>query len=163
MQSRIEVGIKFGLVALLVLAGLAVWLLPKMRVGTSRTVSARLFVTTALAGMVSSVAGLLLLLAWPQRVLEWHLWEVAAMPLTLLYACWLVVMRRAGSTEVLDEKQDVDMTRAGAVTWAISIPAMCVAFVLPDAGLFEGGLWFPWYLFVTLLIFSATTLYYFKR
>jgi hypothetical protein len=37
------------------------------------------------------------------------------------------------------------------------------AFVLPDARLFEGGLWFPWYLSVTLLVFSATTLYYFTR
>jgi hypothetical protein len=96
-------------------------------------------------------------------VLEWHLWELAAMPLVLLYACWLVVIRRAGTGQVLDEKQDADMTRAGAVAWGISIPAMCVAFVLPDARAFEGGLWFPWYLFVTLLVFSGTTLYYFKR
>jgi hypothetical protein len=163
MQSGIEVAIKFVLVTLLVLAGLAVWLLPRTRVATSRTVSDRVFVATAIVGIVCSVAGLVLLLAWPQRVLQWHLWELAAMPLVLLYAYWLVVMRRARSAQVLDEKQDVDMTRAGAVAWGLSIPAMCLAFVLPDAGLFEGGLWFPWYLFVTLLVFSATTLYYFKR
>jgi hypothetical protein len=72
-------------------------------------------------------------------------------------------MRRAGTGQVLDEKQDADMTRAAATTWGVTIPAMCLAFVLPDAGLFDGGLWFPCYLFVTLLVFSATTLYYFRR
>ncbi len=163
MQSGIEAAIKLALVAMLVLAGLAVWLLPRTRVTTSRTVSGRLFVATAVVGAGCSAAGLLLLLAWPQRVLDWHLWELATMPLVLLYAYWLVIIRRARTAQVLDEKQDLDMTRAGAVTWAFSVPAMCLAFVLPDANLFQGGLWFPWYLFVTLFIFSATTLYYFKR
>jgi hypothetical protein len=85
------------------------------------------------------------------------------MPLVLLYAYWMVVMRRARSSNVLDEKQNADMTMAGAVTWTISIPAMALAFVLPDARLLAGGLWFPFYLFVTLVVFSAVTLYYFKR
>jgi hypothetical protein len=163
MQWGIEGAIKLALVTLLVLAGLAVWLLPRTRVGTSRTVGGTLFVATSVVGILCSGAGLFVLFTWPRRVLEWHLWELAAMPLVLLYAYWLVVMRRARTGQVLDEKQDLDMTRAGAVTWGISIPAMCLAFVLPDVRLFEGGLWFPWYLFVTLLIYSATTLYYFRR
>ncbi len=163
MQSGIEAAIKLTLVTLLVLAGLAVWLLPRTRVTISRTVSGRLFVATAVIGLVCSAAGLLLLLAWPQHVLEWHLWELAAMPLALVYAYWLIIMRRARTGQVLDEKQDLDMTRAGAVTWGLSIPAMCLAFVLPDAALFQGGLWFPWYLCVTLLVFSATTLYFFEH
>jgi hypothetical protein len=163
MQWGIEGAIKLALVTLLVLAGLAVWLLPRTRIVTSRTVGGTLFVATSVVGIVCSAAGLLVLLIWPQRVLEWHLWELAAMPLVLLYAYWLVVMRRARTGQVLDEKQDLDMTRAGALTWGISIPAMCLAFVLPDARLFEGGLWFPWYLFVTLMVYSATTLYYFRR
>jgi hypothetical protein len=163
MQSAIESAIKLVLVVLLVLAGLGVWLLPKTRLVTARAVGERLFVVTCIVGVLCGAAGLLVLFAWPQRVLEWHLWEVAAMPLVLLYAYWMVVMRRARSCDVLDEKQNADMTSAGAVTWAISIPAMSLAFVLPDEGLLEGGLWFPCYLFITLLVFSATTLCYFRR
>jgi len=163
MQSGIETAIKLALVTLLILAGLAIWLVPKTRLVTSRAVGDRLFVATCVVGIVCGAAGLLILTAWPQRVLEWHLWEVAAMPLVLLYAYWMVVMRRARSSNVLDEKQNADMTTAGAVTWAISIPAMSLAFVLPDARLLAGGLWFPCYLFVTLAVFSAVTLYYSKR
>ncbi len=163
MHTGIETAIKLALVVMLVAGALAVWLLPKTRLITSRSISGRLYTATAAVGIVSGAAGLFVLFGWPQHVLEWHLWEVAMMPLVLLYACWLVVMRRAGTGQVLDEKQDADMTRAGAVTWAISIPAMSLVFVLPDTRLFEGGLWFPCYLFVTLLVFSATTLFYFRR
>ena len=163
MHSGIEAVIKLGLVALLVLAGLAIWLVPKTRLATSRVVGDRLFVATCVVGIACGATGLLILLAWPQHVLDWHLWEVAAMPLVLLYAYWMTVMRRARGSDVLDEKQNADMTTAGAMTWAISIPAMSLAFVLPDARLLAGGLWFPCYLFVTLLVFSAVTLYYFKR
>ncbi len=163
MQSEIESAIKLVLVALLVVAGAAVWVLPRTRLVAARTVGDTLFVVTAMVGIACGAIGLGVLFAWPQRVLEWHLWELAAMPLVLLYAYWLAIMRRAGTGQVLDEKQDADMTRAGALTWAISIPAMCVAFVLPDASLFDAGRWFPCYLFVTLLVFSATTLYYFRR
>lgn len=163
MTAPIEAVIKIALIFLLVLAGLAVWLLPRTRIVGSRSVGGALFVATAVVGILCSVAGLIILLVRPQRVLEWHLWELALMPLVLLYAYWLAVMRRAGTGQVLDEKQDADMTRAGAVTWGITIPVMCLAFVVPGASVFVGGLWFPWYLFVTLLVFSATTLYYSLR
>lgn len=163
MQTGIEIAIKLVLVGVLIAAALAVWLLPKTRHMTSRAVTGSLFTATAAVGIVSSVAGLLVLFLRPKQVFEWHLWELAALPLVLLYAYWLVIMRRAGTLQVLDEKQDADMTRAAAVTWAVSIPATSLAFVLPDTSLLDGGLWFPCYLFVTLLVFSATTLFYFRR
>ena len=40
---------------------------------------------------------------------------------------------------------------------------MSVASVLHDKGLFNPALWYPYYLFVTLLVYSATVLYCFKR
>jgi hypothetical protein len=47
----------------------------------------------------------------------------------------LVVMRRAGTAAVLDEKQDFDMTWAGALAGALLIPAMLAAFPLHGRGL----------------------------
>lgn len=163
MQSGIESLIKLVLVGLLVLAGLAVWLLPRTRLVREPRISERLFVATCVIGILCAAAGLVVTFGWPRRVLEWHLWEVAVMPLVLLYAYWIVVMRRARSLDVLDEKQNLDTANASALTWAISVPAMMVAFVLHDHGLFDPALWFPYYLFVTLLVYSASTLYYFKR
>lgn len=72
-------------------------------------------------------------------------------------------MRKAGTGAVLDEKQEMDMVHAGSFTFALSIPSMMVASVLHDKGFLDAMVWFPYYLFVTLLIFSATALYRFKR
>jgi hypothetical protein len=49
-----------------------------------------------------------------------------------------------------------------ALVWALSVPAMPLAFQLYQAGRFDPALWFPYYLLVTLLLHSLGTLYYFK-
>jgi hypothetical protein len=151
------------LVVVLVLAGLAIWLLPKTRLLKRQQISEAAFLTTCVVGILCGVTGLVATFAWPERVLEWHLWEVMAMPLVLAYVYWLLVMRKAGTGAVLDEKQEMDMVHAGSFTFALSIPSMMVASVLHDKGFLDVMVWFPYYLFVTLLIFSATALYRFKR
>lgn len=163
MQSGIESLIKLVLVTLLVLAGLAVWLVPKTRLVKHRRISETLFASTCVVGILCGTAGLVVTFAWPRRVLEWHLWEAVAMPLVLVYAYWFVVWRRARTPDLLDEKQELDMAYAGALTYAISIPAMNVASVLHEKGLLDAVLYYPYFLFLTLLVYSATTLYCFKR
>jgi hypothetical protein len=154
---------KLVLLGFVILAGLAIWLLPKTRLVSGRQISERLFVITYAVGACCGAAGLVVLFAWPGRVREWHLWELSLIPLVLLYAYWLAVMRKARSSQVMDEKQDADMSKAGALAWGLSIPAMMLAFQLYEAGLFDPALWFPYYILVTLLLHSAGTLYYFKR
>jgi hypothetical protein len=163
MALSVESAVKVVLVVLLALAGLGIWLLPGARGGTRRRIDGRLFVTTCGVGMLCSAAGLVVVFASPRHAVEWHLWEAAAMPLVLVYAYWIVVIRRAPEAEVLDEKQAVDMTTAGALAWGLSIPVMGAAFVLQEQGLFDGRLWFPCYLFATLLVYFSITLYRFER
>ena len=163
MQSGIDTVIKLLLVTLLVLAGLAVWLAPKRRWVTTRQISERLFTGTSVVGMLCGAAGLVVTFAWPDRVIEWHLWELTVMPLVLVYVYWFIVWRNARTADILDEKQNLDMAQAGSLTWAVSILAMAAASVLNEKGLFDPALWYPYFLFVTLLIYSATTLYQFKR
>ena len=67
------------------------------------------------------------------------------------------------SLQDLDEKQNTDVANAGLLTWGISVPAMAAASILHDKGLFNPALWYPYFLFVTLLVFSASSLYLFKR
>ncbi len=158
MQAAIEGTVKLVLVSLLVAAAGAAWLLPRARLVAARAIGDRLLSATLVVGAVGSAAGLAILLAWPARAIEWHLWEASIMPLTLLYVYWIVVMRRARTTEVLDERQDADLTRAGALTWAFSIPAMLLVYVLPNGTLLDGGRWFPCYLLVNVLVFSVIAL-----
>lgn len=55
------------------------------------------------------------------------------------------------------------MTRAGGATSAFLIPAMAVLFIMYQNGILEGLIWFPYFLFVNILVFSAATLYNFRR
>jgi len=162
MASRVEVIVKLLLVALLVVAGV-VAMVPRRRTAGRPVIGEKLFVATCAVGAICGATGLVVLFAWPQHVIAWHLWELAAMPLVLLYAYWIAMMRAAPTGQALDDKQDFDMTRAAATTWGLSVPAMCVTFALSDKSALNGGLWFPYFLFVTLLIDSGLTLYYFKR
>jgi hypothetical protein len=157
-----EAVVKLLLVALLVVAGL-IALLPRRRAAGRPVISETLFVATCVVGAVCGAVGLVVLFAWPRQVLAWHLWELAAMPLVLFYAYWIAVVRAARTDRALDDKQDFDMTRAAALTWSFSVPAMAVPFALTPKTTFDGGLWFPYFLFVTLLMSSGLTLYHFKR
>jgi hypothetical protein len=162
MALRVDVIMKLLLVALLVVAGI-VAALPRHRTAGRPVIGEKLFVATCAVGALCGATGLFVLFAWPQHVLAWHLWELAAMPLVLLYAYWIAAMRAAPTGQALDDKQDLDMTRAAAMTWGLSVPAMSVPFALAGKTALDGGLWFPYFLCVTLLMNSALTLYYFKR
>ena len=163
MNSTIETLSKLVVLVMLALGGLAVWLLPRTKFISGRQIGERLFLITFVVGAFCGAAGLALLFALPDRVLDWHLWELSVLPLVLLYAYWFAVMRRARSLQVLDEKQDDNMARAGTLAWALSVPAMLLVFLLYQAGRFDPALWFPYYILTTLLLHSLGTLYYFKR
>lgn len=95
MQSGIESLVKLVLVALLILAGLAMWLAPKTRLFRQRRISERAFVATCVIGILCGAVGLAVTFLWPRQVLEWHIWEAMVMPLTLAYCYWLLVRRNA--------------------------------------------------------------------
>ncbi len=63
----------------------------------------------------------------------------------------------------MDEKQDFDMAKGAALSMAFTIPCMALLLNLYQRGTLEGIVWFPYYLFVTLLLFSAGTLYSYRK
>jgi hypothetical protein len=88
------------------------------------------------------------------------------LPYGLIVSYWLLIKFREKIEDWYDEKQWEDVARAGFTTLLISILVMLVLFIatfnsLPG-GVF-GILWFPFYLFTVLLIFSASTLYFYNR
>ena len=163
MQSGVEVLVKAVLVACVVLAGLAGWVVPRTRWIRQRQVSERLFVATQAVGIACGAVGLVLVFAWPLRTLEWHLWELALMPYVLVNVYWIIIMRRARSAEILDEKQSFNLASACGLTIGLGMLPMLAAFVLYDRGIFDARLFYPYFLLATVLILSGTTLFLFRR
>ena len=87
-------------------------------------------------------------------------------PYVLIVSYWLLIKLREKVEDWYDEKQWKDVARAGFTTLLVSILLMLVLFIITfrslPGGVF-GLLWFPFYLFMVLLIFSASTLYFYNK
>jgi hypothetical protein len=163
MSATTEPVIKIILMAVLVIAGLLYWLIPKSSIARHFKLSEPLYMLTAVIGMICGVLGLILTFVDPEKIIELHLWELILVPFVLVYVYWGIARRAGGSAGLPDEKQEHDMTKAAATTWALSIPAMALLFVARSDIDVANYIWLPYYLFVTILIYSASTLIYFKR
>ena len=73
---------------------------------------------------------------------------------------WLIFKRKEKITSWYDEKQLTDLSRSALVTMLVLIPALVLLLL---AGKSVRFYWFPYFLFVALTIFSAGTLYFFKK
>jgi hypothetical protein len=65
--------------------------------------------------------------------------------------------------DLVDEKQEFDMAKGAALSMALTIPCMASLLTLCQRGILEGSVWFPYYLFITLLLFSVGTRYNYKK
>ena len=163
METQFEKIIKLILVVIVALGIVLFVVLPKTRLAKKFKMNEKLFLITNIIGVVCGMVGLAMTFIFPQSIVELHLWELIIMPFALVYGYWLLIIRIRKTSEIVDEKQDYNMTKAGAITMAFSIPAMVIMFQLYNNKVFDGPIWFPYYFFVTLLLFSGTTLFLFKK
>jgi hypothetical protein len=68
-------------------------------------------------------------------------------------------------SNTFDEKQKLDLYKSGISTWLVSLPCMLIVFMLYYLNVpgFTGLVWFPYFLFISLLLFSGQVLYFFKK
>jgi hypothetical protein len=127
----------------------------------------RVFTLAQVLGVVSGVMGLLLtaillVRKWPSERF-WifvPFYGLFLVPYGLAVLYWLSIKRKARPSDWYDEKQVRDMSKASLGTLLLSVPGMACLALVPGPLSFY---WFPYYLFLVLTLFSAGTLYYFKR
>lgn len=163
MEGIAEKIIKLGLFALVVLACFLYWLLPRTRLSNRFKMNEKIFNVTFFISIICSIFGLVATFLWPQAIFDLHLWELVALPIFLIYLYWLIVLKVRKSAELVDEKQEFDMAKGAALSMTFTIPCMALLLNFYQRGVLESLVWFPYYLFVTLLLFSAGTLYSYKK
>jgi hypothetical protein len=163
MEPQIEKIIKLILGLFIIIAGLSYWLIPKSKLGSRFQMNEYVFIISQAIGILCGLAGLFLTFIYPQKIIKFHLWELLIIPYFLIFVYWLIVMKIRKSTEIVDEKQEYDMGRGDGITFGISIPAMVIMFILYQNEIVNGLIWFPFYIFVTILIYSSSTLFFFKK
>jgi MFS family permease len=127
----------------------------------------RLFSLAQVMGMISGLTGVLLTLAligrgWPAKRfwVFFPFYALFLLPYTLAVLSWSAAKRRKHPADWHDEKQMRDILKASFTTLLLSIPGLAVLALIRRPLHFY---WFPYYLFFVLFVFSAGTLYYFKR
>lgn len=132
-----------------------------------------IFSTVHYAGIFCGLAGLILTLGYLGFGLTVRslkalvpIYTIFIMiPYSLLALFWLWIKRKEPLAEWYDEKQSQDLAKAGLLALVLSLPWMALFFVF---GFFHsfypvGIVFFPFYLFFVLLVFSVSTLVYFQR
>lgn len=155
--------IKHFLLFVLTLAGLLYWLLPKTRLASHFRMNETLFVLYFITGIICSAIGLVVTVMYPRFITVKHLWELIILPFILINIYWAIIIRTRGKQDMIDKKQEFDMTRGAALSFAGSIPAMTILYELYKSDICEGTVFFPIFFFQALFFFSAFTLYFYKK
>jgi hypothetical protein len=138
-----------------------------------------IFINAQYIGILSGISGLILITIFSVLSLTIYplpSWAIdagvvvisllAVIPYVLIVLYWLVIKLNERVSEWYDEKQYQDITRASLVTLIASVIIMALIFITQ---FFVGSLnilneiWFPFYIFLILLLFSASTLYFNKK
>jgi len=138
-----------------------------------------IFINAQYIGILSGVSGLVLVTTFSLMYLtvySLYLWAIKAgiivisliaiIPYILIVFYWLIIKLKERISEWYDEKQYQDITRASLVTLIASIIIMTVIFIIQyfvSAFDFINITWFPFYIFLVLLLFSSSTLYFSKK
>jgi hypothetical protein len=135
-----------------------------------------LFEVTQYVGIVCGFTGLVFTV-WAYIALNdftlknWLVWLLMfyclaiALPYLTMIIYWLVRLRHRTQLTVYDEKQKHDIAFSGLTAWLVSIPVMASLFIINfgKAASATVFLWLPFYLFITLLVFSLSLLLRFKK
>ena len=131
------------------------------------------FITAQYVGILCGITGLASVFVYmPLQVPLWILKRILNVFSTIIFVpygliafYWLIMKRKEKIKEWYDEKQFRDITKASLITLILSMPCMAVMYlsnyIKTDA--VTGVLWFPFYVFLMLLLFSGSTLYYSKK
>lgn len=84
---------------------------------------------------------------------------IILIPYALAVFYWISMKVHEKMTEWYDEKQFRDILRSALLTLILSLPGMAIIFLFKNQVTF---LWYPFYIFFALLIFSAGILLQFK-
>jgi len=102
---------------------------------------------------------------------DWIIWLILAysaiiiVPYVMFVFYWLLKLTRSKELAFYDEKQKNDLVLSGITTLLVSIPLLTLFFIFNfgKTGFAASTMWFPFYLFLIVLVFSVSALYRYKK
>jgi hypothetical protein len=133
-----------------------------------------LFIAAHMTGLLCGIIGLTAILVALVTRLRLSIFEILSvtigvlvlLPYLLTLGIWLFMKRKEKITDWLDEKQFLDISRASLWTIMILLPIMTTIGILQRISGFGNVLdfiWFPLFIFLSMVSFSSVTLYLSRR
>ncbi|MBN1997652.1 hypothetical protein JW935_08880 [candidate division KSB1 bacterium] len=162
-NTILEIFNKIFVGSLLLLSFLLFLIVPKTGFSKKMRPTERSYNLYCIVGMICGFCGLIATLLWPHWIIKTHLMWAIVMPWVLMNFYYATIQVVQKSNEFGDEKQELNMSSAAALTMGFTIPVMVVIFLFYENNILQGSLWFPYYFFTTIFVFSAMTLHLFKN
>jgi hypothetical protein len=132
-----------------------------------------IFLLAQWTGVICGVAGLgfviiPIIMVLPPHILYYIIpfyCPFIILPYGLIAFYWFLIKVKEKPSQWYDEKQWQDITKSALVTVVLSIPVMAFLYLL-NYGILNNPvtmLWFPFYLFLVLFVFSLSNLYFSKN
>ena len=156
---------KLLVVFILVFLALLYWILPKTRLSRKFKMNVMAFYIMNAVGIAFGIIGIIVSFMRPDLIFERHYFELILMPILCIYV-YTAIIRKAQAvstvSDLYDEKQNLNMTQAAALTWPASIIIVFLLYAMYQEGILTGLVFFPFFLFFTFTFYSASTLYLFR-
>lgn len=153
------------LYSLLVLLIVYFFLLEKQNQSIQDEQDETIFTLAQIVGIVTGILGVIFVFSQMRTQLETlfftiPIYLIFLVPYALIGFYWLMLKFNHKEKKWYDEKQWADVTKSGLVTLLLSIPGLAILFLINKPLEY---LWFPYYLFLILFLFSGCTMFFFKR
>ena len=155
--------VKIFLLVVLLVSLIAFWLVPVTNFGRRLKMGEKTYYAVHIIGICCGTIGFVVSFFFPDIILKEHYYELILLPVLIGYLYTAIIIRVRKTEHIYDEKQQADMTRAGATAWITSVVLIFLLYAMYREGIIEGAVWFPLYIFSTFTAFSASTLYYYRK
>jgi hypothetical protein len=165
LEKYIGIGVFFIILIFLALY----WILPNTTWGRKKLqLSEQLYILTYVIGIISGLFGLIATFLNSQFVIYSHLFELLLVLFSINYIFWGMILKSKQTTsieKILDEKQRLNIAQSGAMTFILSTAIMILMYFASyqRAFVLDGQVWFLYYIFISMIIFSIANIYYFRK
>jgi uncharacterized protein YacL len=167
--SNLEKMIKIAAFFVIMIPICLYWIIPNTKWGKKHLkLKESTYLFFQYLGIFVGLVGLIATLLEPQMVIRSHLFELLLALFGLNFGFWAYILKSKKATEltaILDEKQVVNITQAAGTTCMLTTGIMIILYFISYHEVFviEGKVWFLFYIFGSMILFSMFNIVYYKK
>lgn len=154
--------VKFIILAILLSIFLSSWFISKSSLRNKINMDEKLFLVVNLVLLFFSICGFVLTIFLGDAIMSSHVFEIILLPVLFAFVLTGLSKKDPQAEEKYDEKQIVDMRNAVTVSWISVIATSFVLYAMYSAGNIVGLIFFPIIIFVAMITYAGSLLYFFK-